>query len=57
MTATGHDYRVKKAREALDAVFSDTSVGWETTLASLEELKGCIDERVDTLEDEHRNED
>lgn len=56
MTASGHAKRVQAAKEAIDAVFSDQSVDWRTTLESMEDLVEAAQGPVDTLREEHRAE-
>jgi len=44
-----HDERIEAAKEAINKVFGDTSVGRETTKKSLEELLSEIEVMLDTL--------
>jgi hypothetical protein len=44
-----HDEKLEAAKEAINKVFGDTSVGRETTKKSLEELIGDIEAMLDTL--------
>ena len=48
----GHEQKVENAKKAVDAVFSDTTVGQAKTRDSLEELAGHIDDMLDTLEED-----
>jgi hypothetical protein len=45
-----HADRVQAAKDAINAVFSDTSVPQETTLESLRELRDELDIVVDCVE-------
>lgn len=45
-----HIELVESAKEAIDKVYSDTSVDKETTIDSLKELQDAIDEKLDVLE-------
>lgn len=53
MSATGLKIRVEKIERELDALYSDTSVGWETTLEALEEIEDTCKEKISILRDEH----
>ena len=44
-----HDRKVQAAREAINDLFSDTSVPQETTRESLETLQAEIEELLETL--------
>lgn len=44
-----HDELVKRAKQAIEAVFADRSVSPEETRESLEELQGEIEIWVDSL--------
>jgi hypothetical protein len=44
-----HHNLLEKAREAIDAVFRDTSVSQADTKASLQELADDIQMKIDTL--------
>jgi len=46
--------KVKKAIEAIEDIFSDTSVSQETTLEQLDEVLEYIGDRVDALEEQIR---
>jgi|GEM_PF-5767713 hypothetical protein len=46
-----HIELVETAKEAIQKVFSDTSVPQSDTRASLEELRDYLDELLDTLPD------
>ena len=42
----------KRVVEELDALFSNTSVSLETTLACLEEIQGDLESKIDALKDD-----
>ena len=50
MNPMPHDELIKKAEEAITAVFSDTSVSQETTLQSLKQLSDRISELTELIE-------
>lgn len=47
----GHEELLRAAKDAINALFSDTSVPQSTTRASLEELQDEIESALDSLED------
>ena len=50
-----HENLCEKAKEAIQAIHSDTSVSLEQTLDSLEELRGEIDILIDAVETDIEN--
>lgn len=52
-----HDTLVQEAREAIDAVFGDSNVDLQTTLNSLEELAGEINDKVLALSEDIRKQE
>ena len=44
-----HDRLLKAAKEAIDRLFSDTSVSQETTMEDLRELRDDLDIRIEGL--------
>ena len=50
-----HIRLVDEAREAIENVVSDTSVGWETTVRSLDELESIVVMAREAIEEEHKS--
>jgi hypothetical protein len=44
-----HEMKIRVARDAIDGLFSDTSVGPEETLSALEDLAADVDSKIDAL--------
>jgi hypothetical protein len=52
-----HDERVKKALEAIDYVFADTSVSQEKTLESMGKLLDEINMRIEAIEQDIKSQE
>lgn len=51
MSATGIKIWVTKAKQAISAIESDTSVSQEVTLEALEEINEDVEMRIDALKE------